>query len=88
MVFYQPAGVMGTMKCSTLDKDGVDDRVYRLHYNEGQNRVDNFAAAGGLLGGVAAFGIQTRNPYAIAGAVAAGSFAGILCHVGTSKKKE
>lgn len=82
------AGVLGTVKCSSIDKEGVDDRVYRLHYNDGQNRVDKFAAAGGVLGGVLSLGTLTHNPYIIAGGVAAGSFAGILCHVGTAPKKE
>lgn len=27
-----------------VSEEGIEDRVYRLHYNAGQNRTDKFAA--------------------------------------------
>ncbi len=37
-------------RMNSLDADGIQDRVYRLHYNEGQRRTDTFAEVGGGLG--------------------------------------
>jgi len=31
-------------KRMTIDSEGVEERVYRLHYNAGQQRVDSFTA--------------------------------------------
>jgi hypothetical protein len=35
---------MGAAKLYQMDSEGLEDRVYRLRYNEGQNRCDKFAA--------------------------------------------
>lgn len=34
---------MCTAKFVRMDEEGLHERVYRLHYNEGQNRCDSFA---------------------------------------------
>lgn len=74
--------------CMRLDKDGIEDRVYRLHYNEGQNRTDMFSGASGTLGGIIAAAAFHQTPWAIAGGFAAGTCAGILGHCLTSSKKD
>lgn len=38
-------------RMTSLDADGIQDRVYRLHYNEGQRRTDTFAEVRGGEGG-------------------------------------
>lgn len=38
------AALLGAAKLSQIDKDGMVDRAYRLHYNESQRRTDLFAA--------------------------------------------
>jgi hypothetical protein len=35
---------MGSIKILQMDKEGVEDRVYRLHYNSSQKRTDTFSA--------------------------------------------
>ena len=53
------AAVAGLAKVATLDRDGVNDRIYRLHFNQGQIRVDTFSAVGGTIGLVAAAAMTT-----------------------------
>ena len=36
-------GVAGVARVSGLTIEEIEDRVYRLHYNRGQNRTDLFA---------------------------------------------
>lgn len=48
------AGLLGGLRVSQLDTDGITDRAYRLHFNQGQNRVDLFAQIGSVLGLAAA----------------------------------
>jgi len=43
------AAALGTARVSGLDADGIEDRAYRLYYNEGQNRTDAFARVGGCV---------------------------------------
>lgn len=33
-----------------MDKEGLEDRVYRLHYNEHQERCDRLSFTSGLFG--------------------------------------
>lgn len=33
-----------------LTEDGVDDRAYRIHHNEGQRAVDRYSTVGGMVG--------------------------------------
>jgi hypothetical protein len=41
---------MCTAKYVTMDKEGLEDRAYRLYYNEGQNRTDLFVQVRKRLG--------------------------------------
>jgi len=38
--------VVGSLKLIQMDRAGMEDRVYRLHYNKGQNRTDHFSQVG------------------------------------------
>jgi hypothetical protein len=44
--------VVGSLKFLQMDREGVTDRVYRLHYNKSQQRTDLFAGVSHRLGGV------------------------------------
>jgi hypothetical protein len=37
------AALMGSIKILQMDREGVEDRVYRLHYNDSQKRTDTFS---------------------------------------------
>jgi hypothetical protein len=37
------AALMGSIKILQMDREGVEDRVYRLHYNNSQKRTDTFS---------------------------------------------
>ena len=37
------AGALGAARLYDQDPESNEDRVYRLHYNRGQNRTDTFA---------------------------------------------
>jgi len=73
-------------KISTLDKEGIDDRVYRLHYHAGQARTDKFANAGGFLGAAALLAAAPAPSRALnaAAGFAAGTAAGVAAHVASS----
>lgn len=36
--------LLGVLRLSQVDEEGMVDRAYRLHYNESQRRTDTFAA--------------------------------------------
>jgi hypothetical protein len=38
--------VAGAVRVSSIEQDGLEDRAYRLHYNQSQNRTDVFAQVG------------------------------------------
>eukprot|EP00891_Asterochloris_glomerata_P002097 jgi/Astpho2/2097/Aster-00581 len=62
-----------------LPQDGIEDRVYRLHYNEGQNRTNRFAAYGALGGSLLALTAYPRlKP--VAGGAALGTALGVGLH--------
>lgn len=65
-----------------VDQEGIEDRAYRLHYNESQNRTDNFARSGLLVGGMIGClaGVSVTNAL---GGAAFGTSVGILAHVST-----
>uniref|UniRef100_A0A7S3EJQ3 Uncharacterized protein n=1 Tax=Rhodosorus marinus TaxID=101924 RepID=A0A7S3EJQ3_9RHOD len=56
MVFFELLlGALGYYRVMSIKEDeGIEDRVYRLHYNEGQNRVDKFAGSGAVIGAASA----------------------------------
>lgn len=37
------AALLGSIKILQMDREGVEDRVYRLHYNSSQKRTDTFS---------------------------------------------
>ncbi|CAL8462866.1 g2400 [Coccomyxa elongata] len=84
------AGAAGAAKVygTNVSDEGIEDRVYRLHYNAGQNRTDKFAAISGLVGAVATAGLlDTRNPRLLLGGAAAGAAMGVLAHVATYREE-
>lgn len=44
IVLLAVAALLGAARLSQIDKDGMVDRAYRLHYNDSQRRTDLFAA--------------------------------------------
>jgi hypothetical protein len=43
---YAGLAGLGAVYGRGLSAEGIEDRVYRLHYNTGQNRTDSFAGVG------------------------------------------
>jgi len=76
---------MGANKVRMLELEGIEERVYRLHFNEGQRRADRFANAGGFLGAAGAVALEGRSARATLGGFAAGTATGVLLHVASSK---
>ncbi|KAJ8908025.1 hypothetical protein NDN08_008122 [Rhodosorus marinus] len=80
-------GAMGYYKVMSIKEDeGVEDRVYRLHYNEGQNRVDKLAGSGAVIGAVSSgLGLASSAGLlnALLGGAAYGTAVGIVAHVAT-----
>ncbi|GBF97190.1 hypothetical protein Rsub_10051 [Raphidocelis subcapitata] len=71
-----------------IDREGVTDRVYRLHYNASQQRVDSFTAVGSTAGLAAAAyflhqGQSGKHPPAIGlvGGAAVGCALGVVAHL-------
>eukprot|EP00879_Flechtneria_rotunda_P001286 GHRR01001435.1.p1 GENE.GHRR01001435.1~~GHRR01001435.1.p1 ORF type:complete len:172 (+),score=46.13 GHRR01001435.1:174-689(+) len=77
--------LVGALKTMQLDRAGVEDRVYRLHYNKGQNRTDAFAQAGALVGlAAAAYFLRGRSDVKAlqyVGSASLGTAGGVLLHV-------
>ena len=42
MRLWSVAGAIGMYKMATEPHDAIEDRVYRLHFNTGQQRTDRF----------------------------------------------
>lgn len=86
---------LGMYKMSGLEPEGIEDRAYRLHYNQGQNRVDRFCQVGAVLGAGTALVMsqikagpavmQTLTWRTVLGSAAVGTALGVLSHVATSK---
>eukprot|EP00877_Chromochloris_zofingiensis_P012775 jgi/Chrzof1/7751/Cz02g35130.t1 len=73
--------VLGALKISQTDQEGLEDRVYRLHYNEGQNRTDLFAQVGAVVGfaaGAALLGVGKTAPINFVGSAALGATAVLI----------
>ncbi|KXZ44118.1 hypothetical protein GPECTOR_73g639 [Gonium pectorale] len=83
-------GTLGVLKCTQIDQEGFEDRAYRLHYNQGQNRTDAFSAAGAAVGLAAAALLLPRGApplsyaMAAAGVSAVGTALGVAAHVASS----
>jgi len=77
---------------TSVDRDGVNDRLFRLHYNAGLNRMDRLAGVGGLAGVAAAgwasgvLGGAALAPgavYQLVGGLGLGAAAGVGLHFAT-----
>ena len=89
-LFVQFTGLLGLGKIygTPLTTEGIEDRVYRLHYNEGQNRTDTFSRIGAAAGAAAAaakFGLSKNT---IIGGAAFGTSLAVLTHVATFEGAE
>ena len=62
---------------------GMQDRAYRLHYNQGQNRCDLLSEVGMAVGGTAALIFVSPAAAVVLGGAAAGAACGVLAHVAT-----
>uniref|UniRef100_A0A6T6AS72 Uncharacterized protein n=1 Tax=Compsopogon caeruleus TaxID=31354 RepID=A0A6T6AS72_9RHOD len=87
---------LGLFKMSKLEPEGIEDRAYRLHFNEGQNRVDSFAHVGALVGAgvtlaakqlhVGPSTLSSSSTWRAAlGGAAVGVGLAVLTHIATSK---
>lgn len=95
------SALVGTFLCGILmagkatqikDREGYEDRVYRLYYNQGQNRVDQWSAigagAGLALGFKHQYGFLKAAPASLVGAASLGAAGGVLLHLIIPMKKE
>uniref|UniRef100_A0A7R9YRF7 Uncharacterized protein n=1 Tax=Chlamydomonas euryale TaxID=1486919 RepID=A0A7R9YRF7_9CHLO len=85
-------GAMLANKMQSIDREGYEDRVYRLYYNEGQNHVDevcSWATLLGLAGGFAlsSLGLAPATGLHFIGSAATGSAAGLLAAIMTMPAK-
>uniref|UniRef100_A0A7S0WV59 Uncharacterized protein n=1 Tax=Chlamydomonas leiostraca TaxID=1034604 RepID=A0A7S0WV59_9CHLO len=86
-------GVMAGAKFTQIDRDGFEDRVYRLHYNAGQNRTDRLSEGGAVLG-LAATAYLLRSsgapikPLNLLGGAAIGAAAGVGLHLLTKAEEQ
>jgi hypothetical protein len=84
-------GAASAAKIATLDSEGIADRVYRLHYSAGQERVDRLANSAALVAAsVAAMALPAPTLRIMGmnalGGFAAGTALGVFGHVATSKE--
>lgn len=86
-----------------MDQEGLEDRVYRLHFNASQSRCDLFSTTCGILSAAAASLLLNRSlvtligrplitaklvdSYVPAGGFTVGSAIGTVGHVLTSKEQ-
>ncbi|KAA8499706.1 hypothetical protein FVE85_7291 [Porphyridium purpureum] len=84
--------VLGLAKMSKTDMEGVEDRVYRLHYNVGQNRVDRMVTVGAGVGAGAMLAVAIKDgkpskevAIAALGGAALGSAVGVLVAAAAGK---
>ncbi|PSC76629.1 hypothetical protein C2E20_0194 [Micractinium conductrix] len=84
------SAALGVARLASVDdlKDGLEDRAYRLHYNQGQNRANLFANLGIAAGGTAAIVCLPASACMVVGGAAAGAAAGIFAHVATWRKPQ
>eukprot|EP00892_Ulva_mutabilis_P003402 jgi/Ulvmu1/1433/UM011_0163.1 len=85
-------GILGFAKLHNEPLEAIEDRVYRLYYNEGQNRTDMFCQIGAAAGaGLAAAMVQQKmlrpGVWSVLGGAALGTTAGLLAHGTTAPKK-
>ncbi|GLC47044.1 hypothetical protein PLESTB_001438700 [Pleodorina starrii] len=89
------SGSLAAFKFPKIDQAGFEDRAYRLHYNVGQNRTDDFSAVGALVGLAAAAVLVPRGAggsasafgLSLLGGSAVGVAAGVAAHVASMPKE-
>ncbi len=72
---------LGKVYGTPLTPEGIQDRVYRLHYNEGQDRTDTFSRVGAVAGAAAAAAKLGAGGTALIGGAALGTSLAVLAHV-------
>ena len=70
-----------------LTAESIEDRVYRLHYNQGQNRTDTFSRVGALAGAAASAARYGLQGNVLIGGAAFGTGLAIAAHVATSREE-
>lgn len=78
---------LGRVYGTPLTAEGIEDRVYRLHYNDGQNRTDTFSRVGALAGAAAAAARYGLHGSVLVGGAAFGTGLAIAAHVVTSTEE-
>eukprot|EP00884_Botryococcus_braunii_P015791 jgi/Botrbrau1/2896/Bobra.0036s0038.1 len=83
--FTTLAGALGAARVfgAGIPEEGIEDRAYRLHFNQGQNRTDKFSRIGAAFGAAAAAFLASPTPTNILGGAVAGAGVGVLAHVAT-----
>ncbi|KAL4431257.1 hypothetical protein ABPG75_006513 [Micractinium tetrahymenae] len=83
-------GAMGAVVLARVDdlQAGVEDRAYRLHYNQGQNRADKFARVGAAAGAAAAAAMLPLSVAPLVAGSAVGAAVAFGAHVGTKPAQE
>ncbi|DBA70400.1 TPA: hypothetical protein ACH3X2_011814 [Trebouxia sp. C0005] len=79
---------LGMVYGTPLTPEGIQDRVYRLHYNEGQNRTDTFCRAGAVAGAAAAAAKFGAGRTALNAGAAFGASLAVLAHVASYEGAE
>jgi len=79
---------LGMVYGTPLTPEGIQDRVYRLHYNEGQNRTDTFSRVGAVAGAAAAAAKFGVGGTALIGGAAFGTSLAVLAHVASYEGAE
>lgn len=81
------SGALGAAKVAALPAEeraeGLQDRAYRLHYHQSQNRVDLLSEVGAAVGGSAAMYFVSPAAAVVLGGAAIGAAAGVLTHAAT-----
>uniref|UniRef100_A0A061SFB9 Uncharacterized protein n=1 Tax=Tetraselmis sp. GSL018 TaxID=582737 RepID=A0A061SFB9_9CHLO len=74
---FAAVSVLGAIRILSIDKEGVQDRAYRLHYNDAQKRCDKFWLYSGAAGAAAGYAMGAK----VFGSAALGGVAGLLAHI-------
>jgi hypothetical protein len=81
---------MGAFKLAGIPAEelaaGLQDRAYRLHYNQGQNRVDTLSQVGMAAGALSAASFVGSAATVVLGGATMGAAAGVLVHAATMTK--
>ena len=67
---------------------GMDDRAYRIHWNEGQNKVDTASIAGAAVGAALAATAVEATAAVVAGGAALGVVGGLGYYAASAYQSE